>query len=232
MTFHNPVMVKEVLHYLNPQIKAVYVDCTLGGGGHLAALAEHVPGARLVGLDTDSEAIQFARTRLAQFSSRLQFVLTNFRHLDSALAELGINQVDGILFDLGVSLYQLTTASRGFSYDADGPLDMRMDPARPQDASRLVRDSNYETMRGILKDYGEVHNPGKIARLIDQQKQRLNTTGDLGRLIAHAVPRRYLRKNLAQVFQALRIAVNDELGSLSQGLEASARLLKKKGASW
>lgn len=232
MTFHNPVMVNEVLHYLNLHDAGVYVDCTLGGGGHLAALAETAPAARFIGLDADPEAIQFARRRLDHIGPRLQLVLSNFRHLDTVLAELGANEVDGIIFDLGVSLHQLTTATRGFSYDTDGPLDMRMDPAQPQDAARLVRNGNYETIREILKDLGEVHNPGKIAWLIDRQKHQLKTTGDLQRLVAQAVPRRYLKKNLAQVFQALRIAVNDELGNLSQGLEASARLLKKKDASW
>lgn len=228
MDFHVPVMVEEVLHYLDLKEGGVYLDCTTGGGGHLKAIAEKTSTARLIGIDCDQEALEFAEYRLSPFAPRIRLTRANFRNLKAVLKFLEVDEVDGILFDLGVSLHQLAEAHRGFGFDVDGPLDMRMDLDSTARAQDLINHANVISLRDTLKNYGEVRNASQLARNILDSRTRIKTTQDLRNVIARSVPARYLKKTLAQVFQAIRISVNSELDNLKVGLTQAQEVLKKK----
>ncbi|HLV80839.1 MAG TPA: 16S rRNA (cytosine(1402)-N(4))-methyltransferase RsmH [Chthonomonadaceae bacterium] len=239
--YHEPVLLAETLRLLAPKPGETMLDSTLGGGGHSAALAQALsPGGTLIGLDRDPEALQAARIRLEPFRSSLTIILiyTEFSKLEVALEQTegaqGL-QLDGVLFDLGVSSHQLDTA-RGFSFRRDEPLDMRMDAASgaPTAADLLATASEPELAR-ILLEYGEERFARRIVRaLIERRRSRdpVRTTGQLVEVVARAVPRAAWPRDLhvaTRTFQALRIAVNDELGQLQEGLAAAVERLNPGG---
>jgi len=225
---HVPVLLREVLEALRPGRGGVFVDATLGLGGHAEAILDASPAVRLVGIDRDPEALDLARGRLARFRDR--FVAVEGRHEELAvhLDRLGLAEVDGVLADLGVSSMQLDRAERGFSFMKDGPLDMRMGPSGPT-AADLVAELPAEELARVFRDYGEEPRAKAVARAVvnARAKAPIRTTGELRQLVARAVgPRREEGRDPAtRVFQALRIATNRELVELERFLDdAIARL--------
>ena len=212
---HQPVLLQEVINYLNPVPGMVILDCTLGGGGHAQALLSRIlPGGCLIGLDQDQAALEAADHRLALLGkANYQIVHANFKDLDQVLLS---RQVDGILFDLGVSSYQLDQKERGFSYQEDVPLDMRMDQTTTLKAFDLVNEGSLQELTKIIGEYGEEKWAKRIASFIVQarKKKSLHTTGQLVKIIKQAIPsgaRRQGPHPAKRTFQALRIAVNQEL---------------------
>jgi 16S rRNA (cytosine1402-N4)-methyltransferase len=214
---------------------AIYVDCTLGGGGHTRALLHASPAPSLViGLDRDPHCIAAARQWGASWGARFLPVQGDFRHLATLLAQLSYTQVDGILFDLGVSSYQLDTASRGFSFRLDGPLDMRMDTTQAYTAEALVNQAPAEHLQAIFRTLGEERWAKRIARAIVSERQRapITRTGHLAALVAQAIPRAAWPSHLhpaTRVFMALRMAVNDELPALVAALPQAVAALRPGG---
>ncbi len=231
---HVPVLLKEVVDYLNCRPDKVYVDCTIGEGGHAKAILEAMGSrSKLIGIDKDEEAIERARESLKQFGNSLFFVHDNFERIGSILKGLGIEKVDGILFDLGVSSLQLENPSRGFSFRLNGPLDMRMNRRGPTKASDLVNNLPREGLKRLLRKYGEEPWAGRIASLIEDSRKRrpILPTGELADIVHRSIPSAFQRRiDLAtKTFQALRMVVNRELESLEKGLMESAFLLKAGG---
>ena len=225
-TYHEPVMVDEVLAWLEPAAAGWIVDCTFGGGGHSHALLRRFPLAHVVGIDRDPDAL-----RQAEDHPRLAVVEANYRAIANVLADDRFpDRVDGILLDLGVSSYQLDASERGFSYRASGPLDMRMGPDAPRSAAELVNTASEDELADILRRYGEERFARRIARAIVQQRP-FSTTGELAGCVASAVPAaaRRAKHPARRTFQAIRIAVNDELAGLSDVLDASIDLLAPGG---
>lgn len=236
MNFHHiPVMLKETIFYLNLRQGGTYVDCTLGGGGHTEKIIEKIlPGGRVIGIDQDPNALAAARGILAGYAESIIFVHSNFYRLKDVVAEYGLEQVDGVLFDLGVSSHQLDEGDRGFSYKQDAPLDMRMNPAESLTAERLVNELNEDELTGIIRDYGEERWAKRIARfIVEHRKDKpIHTTGQLVDIIKKAIPagaRRDGPHPAKRTFQALRIAVNDELNRFAQALKDAVGLLKPGG---
>ncbi|NJC88886.1 MAG: 16S rRNA (cytosine(1402)-N(4))-methyltransferase RsmH [Desulfuromonas sp.] len=232
---HLSVMPGEVLELLAPRSGGIYLDGTVGGGGHARLILEaSSPDGRLIGFDRDPAALSSAAAALASFGERVTLCHGSFAGLDSQLATLGIDQVDGILFDLGVSSHQLDTPERGFSFREDGPLDMRMDPAHPASAADLLARADAEELKRIFREYGEERWAGRIAREIVRVRGEapLCTTRQLAELVCRAVPGGYVPQRIhpaTRVFQALRIAVNGELEALETGLTAALHSLRPGG---
>jgi 16S rRNA (cytosine1402-N4)-methyltransferase len=230
---HATVMADEALHYLQPRPGGLYCDATLGGGGHAFRILEaSSPDGRLVGIDRDPAALEAARARLKPFGDRVTLVHGSFGDAVSILAELSAVPVDGFMLDLGVSSPQLDRAERGFSFQREGPLDMRMDPTHGEPALALLERVSLDELASILRRYGDERYAGRIARSIKEAvaARTLATTTELATLIARAVPTRERHKDPAtRTFQALRIAVNDELGQLERILEALLDVLKPGG---
>lgn len=232
---HEPVLLAEIIAWLCCTPGGIYIDCTLGGGGHAAAILEQIkPGGRLLGIDRDPDALEAARRRLAPYSGMVSFIQGNFRDLTQLVASLGVEEADGILFDLGVSSPQLERPERGFSYHQDGPLDMRMDPNQATTAADLVNDLPQQELARIIWEYGEERWAARIAQFIvaAREKAKLKTTGELVAVIKGAVPAGARKKGphpARRTFQALRIAVNEELDSLAPALEAAVNILKPGG---
>lgn len=227
---HNPVLVKEVLAALQPRPGGRYVDGTVGLGGHAAAILQaSSPTGWLFGCDRDAAALQIAGQRLAPFAGRFELRRGNFAELADWLPPAS---VDGVLLDLGLSSAQIESAERGFSFLADGPLDMRMDDRQPTTAAHLVNGLSQVALEKLFRELGEEPHARRIARAIVQMRRvrPFETTGQLVRLIERLVPRRGAKRHPAtRVFQALRMAVNDELASLRKGLEAALTVLKPGG---
>lgn len=229
---HIPVLYDEVLQWLDPQPDGVYVDGTLGGGGHTEAILKS--GATVYGIDRDQDALAAASERLAGFT-KFHPIHGNFHDMAALLAEQGVPSVDGVLLDLGVSSYQLDTAERGFSYHMDAPLDMRMDQSQTFDARELVNTWDAPDIARVLKEYGDESWAARIAAIIVEHRQEkpLETTGDLVRAVDAAIPRKIRDKDKGhsaqKTFQALRIAVNDEIDPLSDVLEQAVGLLVPEG---
>ncbi len=224
-TYHRPVMATEVVELLAPRPGALVVDGTCGGGGHCEALLQ--TGADILGLDQDPDAIAYAGERLAPFGGRVTLRQSNFRNLGQVLDELGISKIGGALVDLGVSSRQLENADRGFSLQRNGPLDMRMDPRRELTAADIVNTYSEEELIRIFRDLGEEPAARRIAsQLVKQRKtEPFRETVPLARAVEKIVWRHGRRHPATQVFQALRMEVNDELGALADGLLAlSSRL--------
>jgi len=225
-TFHHePVLLAQTLALLAPAPGELFVDGTLGGGGHTEALLE--AGARVIGLDQDPQALAFARERLARFGDRFQAVRANFETVSAVLDGLGVGQIDGALLDIGVSSWQLDAPERGFSFQENGPLDMRMDPEGPVTAADLVNHAPEEELIRIFREYGEESDARRIAQQIvrDREVRPLETTLELAASVEKVHPRRGRAHPATKVFQALRIAVNRELDVLQAALVAfSARL--------
>jgi 16S rRNA (cytosine1402-N4)-methyltransferase len=233
--FHKPVLVAEVLDSLQCRNGALYVDGTLGGGGHaFQILTASAPDGRLIGIDTDADALGEARKRLAPFGDRAILIQGNYADMGSTLSRLNIDKVDGILLDLGVSSHQLDTAERGFSFTLDGPLDMRMDRDRGPSAFDLLHTLSRDEIEAVLRNYGEERMAGRVARAIVERRSQaaIRTTGELASIVAGALPRPRgpVRIHPAtRTFQAIRIAVNDELNGLRRGLAAATGRLKPGG---
>ena len=234
---HVPVLLDESSDHLHLKPGSVILDGTLGGGGHAEAILDRIaPNGLLVGLDLDEQALAASATRLARFGDCVRFVQSSFRHLDDALRNLGVESVDGVLLDLGVSSYQLDTPDRGFRFAGSTghttPLDMRMDSSRGSSAAELLGRASAEELQGWFQRYGELPGAKRLARAITQHRanQPLQTAADLLRVIDDAGIGGGRRHNPATlVFQALRIAVNDELAALEDGLEAAVSVLRPGG---
>lgn len=232
---HRPVLLKEVLFYLNPRSGGIYVDCTVGEGGHSEAILQRSsPDGRLIALDRDPQALAVAAQRLAPYKERVTLVKANFLHLNRVLTDLGINAVNGILFDLGVSSLQLETPERGFSYWHEGPLDMRMDPEEPVTAAVLLNTLEERELAGIIARYGEERWAKRIAAFIVRARERepFKLTSQLVKVIKEAIPARSRRSGThpaRRTFQALRIAVNREMEILEPALKQAVELLAPGG---
>lgn len=233
MRRHIPVLLKEVVKLLHCRPGGVYVDCTLGEGGHAEAILEQLgKEGRLIGIDRDGEAIKVAEQRLKKYGSSCSLVRDNFKNLTRILKNFNIREVDGIFFDLGVSSLQLDSPERGFSFRFDTPLDMRLDRRTSLTAFHLVNNLSQEELKGIFKDYGEERWAGRIAKLIVARRkcEPIKTTGQLVRIVEEAIPRQRGRIHPAtRTFQALRIAVNGELESLREGLKKGIKVLRSGG---
>ena len=228
-SFHRPVLLEEVVSLLSPRSPGKYLDCTVGGGGHARMILERsAPEGLLWGLDRDKEAIGQATRVLEPFRERVNLIHTDFRLAREHLAGISF---DGILLDLGVSSYQLETAVRGFSCDRSGPLDIRMNAAQGTSAAQLLAESDERQIGRILRDYGEEPFIRKIARAIINSRnlEPVLDTGELAEIVRRAVPRKFERKSLIRVFQALRIWVNDELGALEEGVDPLFEMLLPEG---
>jgi 16S rRNA (cytosine1402-N4)-methyltransferase len=231
---HLPVLVAETLAALAPERGGVYVDATVGLGGHAEALLRAAPEARLVGIDRDPQALELAGRRLAELGDRARLVAGTFDRLDDLLAEIGVGQVAGILADLGVSSLQLDRPERGFSFRFKGPLDMRMGGSE-RTAADIVNQSSEAELAEIIKEYGEEWQARRIARTIVQARLEapIETTADLRAVIDRAKGGRRDREGrvdpATRVFQALRIAVNDELAGLEAFLDQAVRRLDGDG---
>jgi 16S rRNA (cytosine1402-N4)-methyltransferase len=227
---HNPVLLAQVLAALEPKAGGRYADGTLGGGGHAAAiLAASSPTGCLFGCDRDGDAVLAARARLAEFEGRFEIRQGNY---DSLAEWIEPNSLDGVLFDLGVSSPQLDRPERGFSFMADGPLDMRMDPNQTLTAAKLLRELSAEELAKIFWEFGGEENSRRIARAIehDRETRPFERTRQLAELMERILPRAGKRTHPAtKIFQALRVAVNDEIGSLKRGLEGALKILKPGG---
>ncbi len=222
---HIPVLAEEVLTALAPQPGELFVDGTLGGGGHSESLLR--AGAHVIGLDQDASALMHTSERLRVYGEAFHPVRANFRNLPAVLNDLGIGKIDGLLLDIGVSSHQLDTAGRGFSFQSDGPLDMRMDQSAPLTATDLVNTADVEELIRIFRKYGEEPSSVRIAKhLVEvRQTQPFSTTAQLATAIESILPRRGKKHPATQIFQALRIAVNDELGALESILQDAPALL-------
>ena len=229
---HIPVLYRETLEGLAPRAGGRYVDCTAGSGGHSAGILEaSSPDGALLALDTDPEAVGRTRIRLQPYGTRAQVAQSNFRNLTQVVHQAGWDRVDGILFDLGVSSVQIGAAGRGFSFQLDGPLDMRMDPSRSPSAADLVNTLDETELASILREYGEEPQARRIAEAIVRERvnRRIETTAHLADLIARVKGRRGRIHPATTAFQALRIAVNGELESITLALPQAVRLLRPGG---
>lgn len=242
MFHHITVLKEEAVQGLAVKPSGIYVDCTLGGAGHSSRIAAMLgEGGRLIGLDQDELALAYARQQLASYGSQISLVKTNFRYLEQVLkaekvplSSEGIPQVDGILFDLGVSSPQLDEAERGFSYHQDAQLDMRMDQTNPLSARTIVNEWPENQLAKILFEYGEEKFARRIASVIVKAREKapIETTAQLAELVKEGIPaaaRRTGGHPAKRSFQAIRIAVNDELGVLEEALEQAVRCLKPGG---
>lgn len=231
---HLPVLVEEVVFLLRPRRGGWVVDATVGMGGHAEALLEYGAGTRLLGIDSDSESLARARVRLSRFGARVVLCQGNFRRLEALAGSAGVTEAETVLLDLGLSSYQLEASGRGFSFQTDEPLDMRMEPSQGPAAVELLQRLSEAELARILIEYGEEPHARRIARAIVSRRKRapLKTTQDLVEVVKAAVPRRAWprRSHVAtRTFQALRIAVNDELGAVAEALPQAARLLALGG---
>lgn len=232
---HVTVLLKETVDELKIKPDGIYVDCTLGGAGHSEYLLSHLSEqGKLFAFDQDITAIENAKEKLKSYGNKVEFIQSNFKYIQEELNARGINQVDGVLYDLGVSSPQLDTPERGFSYQHDAPLDMRMDQDATFSAYDVVNNWSYNELVKIFFQYGEEKFSKQIARKIEAQRtiKPIETTYELVELIKEGIPapaRRTGGHPAKRVFQAIRIAVNDELKVFEESLEQSINLLKKGG---
>ncbi|MDX2482014.1 MAG: 16S rRNA (cytosine(1402)-N(4))-methyltransferase RsmH [Desulfuromusa sp.] len=231
---HLAVMPEEVLHWLQPAAGGIYLDGTLGGAGHARLILDAAAGSRLIGLDRDPAALQEAAEILSPYGDRVSLHHATFDQAGQVLQQLGIDGLDGMLLDLGVSSHQLDTPERGFSFRHDAPLDMRMDPTVGITAADVVNQVEEAELVRIFFEYGEERYSRRIVRKIIAQRQEslLRTTGELAELVRQSVPGGYRPSKIhpaTRVFQALRIHVNDELGQVRRGVETGISLLKPGG---
>lgn len=232
---HISVLLRETIDSLNIKPDGVYVDGTLGGGGHSLEICKRLgDGGRLIGIDQDMDAIKAAKERLEDYLDKVTIVHSNYKDTDSVLRELAIDGVDGIVLDLGVSSYQLDNAERGFSYREDTPLDMRMDQSGPVTARNIVNEYSEQELFRIIRDYGEDSFAKNIARhiVIARKTKPIETTGELNDIIRAAIPARVRQGGghpSKKTFQALRIELNQELDVLEQSLDKMIGLLRPHG---
>jgi 16S rRNA (cytosine1402-N4)-methyltransferase len=225
---HVPVMLGECLEYLAVRPDGIYLDATAGLGGHTGAIAERLTTGFVIANDRDRESLELAKQNTAEWADRIRYHHGTFSQLHSALAEWGIERVDGLLADLGVSRYQLTEPERGFSLMADGPLDMRQDRSQELTAAELVNFTAEKELADLIYRFGEERRSRRISRAIVRARP-IHTTLRLSRVIEEAVPRTSRLHPATQTFQALRMAVNDEQGELDQLLAVAPGLVKSGG---
>ncbi len=232
---HRSVMVDEVLTYLITSPGGTYVDGTVGTGGHSVEICKMIyPRGQLICLDVDRASIKIAEKRLSPFGARVKIIKESYVDLDTVLREIGVDRVNGIFLDLGLSSFQLESSGRGFSFTKDEPLDMRMDQESSGTASELVNTASMERLQKLLRDYAEERWAKSIARAIVEERRNgpITTSLQLARLVEAAIPRRYhprKRHPATRAFQAIRIAVNRELDNIAAFLEEVPRLLVKGG---
>ena len=229
MPVHEPVMTREVLAYLAPEKGGVFVDCTVGLGGHATAILE-AGATRLIGMDRDPAALAIAAEALGAWCDRVDLVHSDYRAIESVLEHRGIARIDGALADLGMSSFQLEAEGRGFSFQREAPLDMRMDTTTGPTVADLLRDAPESEIADVIYKYGEERFSRRIARAIVQARTHaaIQTTGELASLVRRAIPRRGFSRidPATRTFQALRIWVNQELDNLDEFLAALARRLQ------
>ncbi len=226
---HTPVLLNETIEALDVQAGGRYIDCTVGGGGHAAAILESSsPGGQLLGIDADPEAVKTAQARLEAFGKSVLIVNNNFVNLEAICIKHDFMPVHGILFDLGLSSQQLNGSGRGFSFQHDAPLDMRFNPEQRVSAADIVNASSESELAYIIRTYGEESCGYRIARRIVRERP-LKTTAELARVIEQTVPRKGRIHPATKTFQALRIAVNHELENLEAALKQAVRLLGFEG---
>jgi 16S rRNA (cytosine1402-N4)-methyltransferase len=219
--FHEPVLVDKVVDFLIGAPDGIFLDGTVGGGGHAEAiLATLSKDGQLIALDRDDEALGHAQQRLLQFGERVILKKTNFKDFEQVLEDLKIKRVHGLLLDLGVSSHQIDAPERGFSYRLAGSLDMRMNRNQPLTAEEIVNTYSEEELANLFRNYGEERRSKAVARVIvkERKRRRIVTTAELTEVISKALPHEHRIKSLSRIFQALRIAVNDELRNLSETL--------------
>ena len=232
---HKSVLLYETVDSLNIRPNGIYVDGTLGGGGHAFEVLKRLgPEGRLIGIDQDADAIRAATERLEQFKDKVTIVRSNYRNISEVLSELGIEKVDGIYLDLGVSSYQLDTAERGFTYRENAPLDMRMDQRNEKTAADIVNDYSEMELYRIIRDYGEDRFAKNIAKHIVKARavQRIETTDQLVEIIKAAIPAKIRAEGghpAKRTFQAIRIELNHELEVLNDSIDTMIDLLKPGG---
>lgn len=231
---HQSVMPEESVRLLGCSKEGIYVDGTLGGGGHTAEILRANPGNRVIGIDRDSDALKAAGEFLKPFGDRVSFVRDDFRNIKKAVEGLGAGPVDGVILDVGVSSYQLDSAERGFSFRMDAPLDMRMDTRQAETAASLVNSLDEQDLERIFREFGEEAFARRVAKAIVARRatKHIETTGELVDIVLFAIPKKFHGKRIhpaTKVFQALRIAVNDELESLKQGITGGMGVLKTGG---
>lgn len=232
---HRSVLLEECMEGLRIRPDGIYIDGTAGGAGHSAAIASRLSEqGKLVALDQDATAVAVARERLSVFGERARVIRSNFCDLERVCRELEISHIDGLLLDLGVSSYQLDTADRGFSYQADAPLDMRMDTSRSLTAKQVVNEYSEEQLRKILFEYGEERYSARIASNIIRAREiaTIETTGELAEIIKQSIPA-HVREGghhpTKRSFQAIRIEVNAELDVIAPAIKSAVRLLNPGG---
>ena len=232
---HKSILLNECMEGLSIKADGIYVDGTLGGGGHSFHIAERLSDkGRLIGIDQDEDAIEAATKRLAQFKQRVTIVRDNYEHFQEILSTLSIPAVDGILLDLGVSSYQFDEADRGFSYRFDAPLDMRMDKRQDFTAKDLINSYSEAELYHIIRDYGEDKFAKNIAKhiVLERAKKPIETTFELSEVISHAIPMKMRVQGghpAKKTFQAIRIALNRELEVLEESLDGMIKALKPGG---
>ena len=232
---HKSVLLEETIDNLNIKPDGIYVDGTLGGAGHSYQIAKRLTsGGRLIGIDQDADAIAAATERLKEFEERVTIVRNNYCNMDKVLDELGIDKVDGILLDIGVSSYQLDTASRGFTYNVDTALDMRMDQRQKMTARDIVNEYSESELYRVIRDYGEDKFAKNIAKHIvaERRKNPIETTGQLNEIISHAIPMKFRKTSghpSKRTFQAIRIELNHELDVLRESLDDMIEMLNPGG---
>ena len=232
---HDPVMLREVIDGLNVKENGTYIDATVGGAGHSIEIAKLLNAdGLLIGIDQDPEALKAAAKRLSGFECSVKLVSSNFSDIADVVDHVGAEHVDGILMDIGVSSYQLDESSRGFTYREDVPLDMRMNPSVEITAAYIVNKEPEDKLCQIIGQYGEERWAARIAKFICERRKEgpIATTGELVDIIRAAVPKGARQEGIhpaRRTFQALRIAVNDELGSLERGIKGAVKVLGSEG---
>jgi len=229
-TYHQSVLKDAVLELLLTNERGSYVDCTIGGGDHARGTLEHIKG-RLIGIDSDQEALNYSRRSLRDYFPRLTLLQLRFGQLDRLPKMVKERKFQGFLFDLGLSWHQINSSQRGFSYLVDGPLDMRMDQRGGLTAEEVVNEYSRAKLALLLREYGEEPRATRIAQRIDQQRRRgrITSTRQLARIIAPIFPPYGRIKGLSRSFQAIRIEVNDELNQLREGLKKAWKILEVGG---
>lgn len=232
---HFSVMLKECIEFLSIKPDGIYVDCTAGGGGHSEEILKRLTVGKLISIDQDDDALATCRERFAKYGERSVLVKSNFSNLSTVLDDLGISRIDGVLMDLGVSSYQLDTAERGFSYNSEAPLDMRMDKQKPFSAFDVVNTYSESELKKIIFDYGEEKFASSVARKIVSQRQSrpIETTTELAAIIKSAIPVAAAKKEsqhpAKRTFQAIRIEVNKELDVINPAIETAVSRLNEGG---
>lgn len=233
---HVSIMVREVMEALTPERGGIFVDCTAGGGGHSYEIAQRLPeGSKIVCLDRDDEAIAACTARLEPYKEKFTIVKSNFSGLSAALDLIGVEKIDGIMWDLGVSSHQLDDGDRGFSYSKEAPLDMRMDQSQTRSAWDVVNTYDERELTRIIRDYGEERFAARIAQFICRAREEkpIETTTELSGIVANAIPAAQRKKEAQnparRTFQAIRIEVNGELDAIAPSIEAAVERLNPSG---